>query len=87
VIAAVNGHALAGGLELALAGDFRLASPNATFGLAETKWALIAGAGGTQRLPRAGPIGHALEMLMTGSPVLAARAERIGLVNRVIELD
>ena len=67
-IAVVNGHALAGGLELALACDFRLCSANATFGLAETKWAIIPRAGGTQRLPRAVPLGPALEMIMSGEP-------------------
>jgi enoyl-CoA hydratase/carnithine racemase len=87
MIAAVNGHALAGGLELALACDLRLASPNATFGLAETKWAIIPGAGGTQRLPRCVPLGLALEMIMTGEPISAAEAYRIGLVNRVLPPD
>lgn len=85
-IAAVNGHALAGGLELALACDFRLSSPNATFGLSETKWAIIPGAGGTQRLPRAIPLGPAMEMILTGEPVSASDALRWGLVNRVLPL-
>jgi len=85
-IAAVNGHALAGGLELALACDFRLCSDNATFGLAETKWAIIPGAGGTQRLPRAIPLGPAMEMILTGEPIGAADALRWGLVNRVLPL-
>jgi enoyl-CoA hydratase/carnithine racemase len=84
VIAAVNGHALAGGLELALACDIRICTPNATFGLAETKWALIPGAGGTQRLPRAVPLGWAMEMILTGEPVDAETALRIGLVNRIL---
>jgi enoyl-CoA hydratase/carnithine racemase len=83
-IAAVNGYALAGGLELALACDFRLCSINATFGLAETKWAIIPGAGGTQRLPRAIPLGPAMEMIMTGEPISADDALRWGLVNRVL---
>jgi enoyl-CoA hydratase/carnithine racemase len=86
MIAAINGHALAGGLELALACDLRLAAPNATLGLAETKWAIIPGAGGTQRLPRCVPLGIALEMIMTGEPVSAAEAYRTGLVNRVMPL-
>ncbi len=64
LIAAINGHALAGGMELALACDIRVCSPNATFGLSETKWALIPGAGGTQRLPRAVPLGWAMEMIL-----------------------
>lgn len=86
-IAAVNGHALAGGLELALACDIRLASVNATFGLAETKWGLIPGAGGTQRLPRAIPLGPAMEMILTGEPIDAEQALKWGLVNRVVPSD
>jgi len=84
MIAAVNGHALAGGMELALACDIRLCAPHATFGLAETKWALIPGAGGTQRLPRSVPLGWAMEMILTGEPIDAQTALRIGLVNRVV---
>jgi enoyl-CoA hydratase/carnithine racemase len=86
-IAAVNGQALAGGLEMALACDIRLAAPNATLGLAETRWAIIPGAGGTQRLPRAIPLGAAMEMILTGDPIDAAEAYRLGLVNRVVPLD
>jgi enoyl-CoA hydratase/carnithine racemase len=85
MVAAVNGHALAGGLELALACDVRICSPNATFGLAETKWAIIPGAGGTQRLPRAVPIGIAVEMILTGDPIDAKTALTHGLVNRIVE--
>jgi enoyl-CoA hydratase/carnithine racemase len=85
-IAAVNGHALAGGLELALACDFRLCSDNASFGLAETKWAIIPGAGGTQRLPGVIPLGPAMEMILTGEPVSADTALRWGLVNQVLPL-
>jgi enoyl-CoA hydratase/carnithine racemase len=84
LIAAVNGHALAGGMELALACDIRLCTPNATFGLSETKWALIPGAGGTQRLPRTVPLGWAMEMILTGDPIDAETALRIGLVNRIV---
>ena len=87
MIAAVNGHALAGGLELALACDIRVCAPNATFGLAETKWALIPGAGGTQRLPRTVPLGWAMEMILTGEPIDAETALRIGLVNRILPHD
>lgn len=87
IIAAVNGHCLAGGLEMALACDIRICSPNATFGLAEVKWGIIPGAGGTQRLPRAVPLGWALEMILTGDPIDAAEALRIGLVNRVVPID
>jgi enoyl-CoA hydratase/carnithine racemase len=87
VIAAVNGHCLAGGLEMALACDIRLCSPNAHFGLAEVKWAIIPGAGGTQRLPRAVPLGIALEMILSGDPIDAEEAFRIGLVNRVLPME
>lgn len=86
-IAAVNGHALAGGLELALACDIRIASINATFGLAETKWGLIPGAGGTQRLPRVIPLAPALEMILTGEPIDADQAFRWGLVSRILPSD
>jgi enoyl-CoA hydratase/carnithine racemase len=87
MIAAVNGHALAGGMELALACDIRVCASNATFGLAETKWALIPGAGGTQRLPLTVPLGWAMEMILTGEPIDADTALRIGLVNRVLPPD
>lgn len=87
MIAAINGHALAGGCEMALACDIRLASPNATIGLAETKWAIIPGSGGTVRLPRAIPLGLAMEMILTGEPIDAAEAYRVGLVNRLIDSD
>jgi enoyl-CoA hydratase/carnithine racemase len=87
IIAAVNGHCLAGGLEIALACDIRLASPNASFGLAEVKWGIIPGAGGTQRLPRAVPLGMALEMILSGDPIDAGEAWRVGLVNRIAPLD
>jgi enoyl-CoA hydratase/carnithine racemase len=84
IIAAVNGHCLAGGLEMALACDIRIASHNARFGLAEVKWAIIPGAGGTQRLPRAVPLGMALEMILTGDPIDADEALRVGLINRIV---
>lgn len=87
LIAAVNGHALAGGLEMALACDIRLCAPNATFGLAETKWAIIPGAGGTVRLPRAVPLGLAMEMILSGEPIDASEALRVGLVNRIVPAD
>jgi E-phenylitaconyl-CoA hydratase len=86
VIAAVNGHCLGGGLELALACDLRVASENATFGLPEARWAIIPGQGGTQRLPRAVPPNIALEMILTAQPIDAQRAYQIGLVNRVVPL-
>ncbi|PYM83372.1 MAG: enoyl-CoA hydratase [Candidatus Rokuibacteriota bacterium] len=86
MIAAVNGHCLAGGLEQALACDLRIASPNATFGLTEVRWAIMPGAGGTQRLPRIVPLGKALEMILLGQQITADEAYRIGLVNKVVPL-
>ena len=86
-VALVNGYAFGGGSELALACTFRLASPNAIFGLPESKLGLIPGYGGTQRLPRLVGEGRALEIIMTGRNVKADEAERIGLVNAVVEGD
>ncbi|MAE78113.1 MAG: hypothetical protein CMJ85_14720 [Planctomycetes bacterium] len=87
VIAAVNGFALGGGLELALACDFRYASSSASFGLPEVGLGIIPGYGGTQRLPRTVGIGYALEMILSGKRIDAAEALRVGLVNRVTEPD
>lgn len=86
IIAAVNGYCFGGGLELALACDIRIASENAQFGLTETSWGIIPGAGGTQRLPRLIPKGIALEMIFTAKKIDAAEAYRIGLVNEVVPL-
>lgn len=83
-IAVVNGYAFGGGLELALACTFRLATPNAKMGLPEVKLGLIPGYGGTQRLPRIVGEARALELIMSGRVVDAHEAERIGLVNQVI---
>lgn len=87
VIAAINGYCLGLGLEMALACDVRLASPNAVFGLPEVRWGIIPGQGGTQRLPRAIAPNLALEMILTGEPIPASRAYEIGLVNRVVPLE
>ncbi len=87
VIAAVNGFALGGGSELALACTLRIASENAMFGLPEIKLGIIPGYGGTQRLPRLVGKGRALEMILTGDPIDAQEAWRIGLVNKVVPLD
>src|SRR5579884_1485151 len=84
IIAAVNGFALAGGTELALACDIRIASENARFGQPEVRWAIIPGAGGTQRLPRAIGASAALEIILTGRQVPADEALRLGLVHRVV---
>lgn len=86
VVAAVNGFALGGGLELALACDLRIASENARFGLPEVKLGIIPGYGGTIRLPRLVGRGRALEMMLTGEMIDAEEAYRIGLVNRVVPL-
>ena len=86
-VALVGGYAFGGGAELALACTFRLATPKAVFGLPEIKLGLIPGYGGTQRLPRLVGEGRALEIVMTGRNVAAEEAERIGLVNAVVEGD
>jgi enoyl-CoA hydratase/carnithine racemase len=84
IIAAVNGFALGGGLELALACDIRIAAAGATLGLTEVNLAIIPGGGGTQRLPRLIGRGKALELILTGARIPADEALRIGLVERVV---
>src|SRR6185436_10448381 len=84
VIAAVNGFALGGGCELAMACHVRIASEAAKFGQPEVKLGLIPGYGGTQRFPRLVGKGRALQLLMTGEVIDAAEAYRIGLVNKVV---
>ena len=85
--ALINGYAFGGGLELAMACNFRLALKTARLGLPEIKLGVIPGYGGTQRLPRLVGEGRALEIVMTGRTVTAEEAERIGLVNRLVEGD
>jgi len=85
VIASVNGIALGGGTEMALACDIRIAALNATMGLTETRLAIIPGAGGTQRLPRLIGKGKAKELIFTGGRVDAQEALAIGLVNKICE--
>jgi enoyl-CoA hydratase len=87
VIAAVNGYAFGGGLELAMACTMRVAAEGAKMGQPEVKLGLLAGYGGTQRLPRLVGRGIALELLLTGEPIDAAEAHRIGLVNRVVKRE
>jgi enoyl-CoA hydratase len=84
-IAAVDGWCLAGGVELALWCDMRIATPQSTFGLFERRWGVPLVDGGTQRLPRVLGMGRALELILTGRPVEAEEAHRIGLVNELVE--
>jgi enoyl-CoA hydratase/carnithine racemase len=86
-LAAINGIALGGGCELALACDIRIAAAGAQIGLTESRIGAIPGAGGTQRLPRLIGQSQALEMMFTGEPVSAERAEQIGLVNKVVAAE
>jgi enoyl-CoA hydratase len=84
-IAAINGYALGGGLELAMCCSLRVAASTAKMGLPEAKIGGLSANGGTQRLPRLVGRGRALEMMLTGAPIDAQEAWRIGLVNRVVE--
>lgn len=85
VIAAIQGAALGGGLELALACDIRIATPDSKLGLPEAKLGVLPGAGGTQRLPRLVPQGVAKEMLMLGNSISGRRGYQLGLVNRLCD--
>jgi enoyl-CoA hydratase/carnithine racemase len=86
-IAAAQGHALAGGLELLLACDMAVAAEGATLGLPEVKRSLVAAAGGVFRLPQRIPRAIAFEMIATGEPITAARAAALGLVNAAVPAD
>ena len=86
-IALINGYAFGGGMELALACTYRLATPNAKMGLPEIKLGLIPGYGGTIRLPRLIGEGRALDLVMTGRTVGSEEAERIGLVSKILDGD
>jgi enoyl-CoA hydratase len=83
-VAAIEGDALGGGLELALCCDLRVASARARLGLPEVRLAVIPGSGGTQRLPRVVGLARAKELILTGRIIAAEEAERIGLVNQVV---
>lgn len=87
VIAAVNGFALGGGLELAMAAHFRIAAVNAKMGLPETSLGVIPGYGGTQRLPQLIGKGRAMELIMTAGMIDAEKALNYGLVNHVVDLE
>lgn len=84
VIAAVNGHAFAAGLETALLADIRIAAENAEFGATERRWNIVGGDGLTARLPLVVGFSRAMEMIITGRRVGVAEAERIGLVNEIV---
>lgn len=86
-IAVINGLALGGGCEIALACDLRYAAEDAQIGLTEARIGAIPGAGGTQRLPRAVGASRALELMLTGEPIAGRRAEEIGLVNAAVSAD
>lgn len=83
IVAAVNGFAISGGFELALACDLRFCSPNAEFALQDAKWGFHACDGGLIRLPQIVGLGHAMEIILTGDRIGAEHAYRIGLVNRI----
>lgn len=84
IIAAINGYCLAGGMELALTCDIRICTPDARFGLPEVRWAIMPGAGGTQRMPRAIPLAWANYLILTADQMDADTAFRIGLVSHVV---
>lgn len=85
LIAAVNGYAISGGFEIALACDIRFCSPNAQFALQDAKWGFHACDGGLIRLPQIVGMGHAMEIILSGERIDAQHAYRIGLVNRIVE--
>src|ERR1051326_1229244 len=87
VVMAIHGTAFGGGLELAMAGHYRVASPDAQVGQAEVKLGVIPGAAGTQRLPRLAGVAKAVEMCAEGNPVKAKDALALGIVDRIIEGD
>jgi len=84
ILAALHGSCLGGGLELALCADIRIADETTVLGLPESTWGFMPGGGGTQRLARSIPMAVAMEMVLTGDRIDAMRAERLGLVNRVV---
>ncbi len=86
-IAAINGWAMGAGLELAMACSMRVAAEGVRMGQPEVKLGITPGAGGTQRLPRLVGMGRAMELILTGDPIDAAEAHRIGLVNKVVPAD
>jgi 3-hydroxyacyl-CoA dehydrogenase len=84
LVAAIGGFALGGGLELALACHYRIATPRAQLGLPEVKLGILPGSGGTQRLPRIVPMAEAVKMMTTGNPISAEKAKELGLVDEIV---
>lgn len=84
IIAAINGFCLAGGMELALTCDIRICTPEARFGLPEVRWAIMPGAGGTQRMPRAIPQAWANYLILTGEQMDAETAMKVGLISHIV---
>ncbi|MBI2320297.1 MAG: enoyl-CoA hydratase/isomerase family protein [Betaproteobacteria bacterium] len=87
VVAAIGGFALGGGLELALACHYRVASPKANLALPEVKLGILPGGGGTQRLPRVIPVAEALQMMLSGNPIASEKGKALGLIEEVVEGD
>lgn len=85
VIAAIEGFCITGGLELALACDLRVGAEGSTFAVTSSRIGTVAGAGGTQRLPRIVGVAHALDILFSAEPIAASEAHRIGLINRLVQ--
>jgi enoyl-CoA hydratase len=87
IVAAVHGYCIAGGMEMLLGTDLRIASETAVFGLAETRWGIVPGAGSHVRLPQQVPWAIAMQLLLTAEPIDARRAYEVGLVNEVLPTD
>ncbi len=87
IIAAINGHCLAGGTELLQATDIRIAADNATFGLPEPRWSIVAAGGSLARLVRQIPYCNAMEILLTGRQLTANEAQQMGLINKTVPLQ
>src|SRR5262245_13131559 len=87
LVAAIGGFALGGGLELALACHYRVATPKAQLGLPEVKLGILPGSGGTQRLPRVIPMAEAVKMMTTGNPISSEQARELGLADEIVPGD
>src|SRR5204863_8708555 len=85
LVAAISGFALGGGLELALACHYRIATPKAQLGLPEVKLGILPGSGGTQRLPRIIPVAKAMQMMTTANPITSEEALQLGLVDEIVQ--